>query len=118
MSSQREAFHTGKEHFTYKFHQAPTYAGTHEVTAHDTKDKQVGTLTWNANQIENVSTVAKHRRKGIATAMLVTARRASNDQKAPVPAHSTLLTQDGKHFRDATGGRGSAVPDEYLTMLN
>jgi GNAT superfamily N-acetyltransferase len=116
--SQREAFENGKEHFTYQFHQAPTYAGTHEVTAHDTKGKKVGSLTWNANEIENIDVAKKHQGKGIAESMLVHARRQANDEKAPVPSHSLTRTRAGHAFAKKTGGAGSAIPDKYITFLD
>lgn len=116
--SQREAFESGKEHFSYSYIAPPAYAGTHEVVASDTAGKKVGSLTWNKNEIENIDVSKKHQGKGIAEAMLVHARRQSNDEKAPVPTHSLMRTRAGHEFAKKTGGAGSAIPEKYITFLD
>lgn len=116
--SQRKAFENGKEHFSYKYAAAPVYSGTHEVSAHDTKDKKIGSLTWNANEIENVDVDKKYRGQGVAEAMMYHARRAANDGTAPVPTHSMMRTHAGHEWAKKMGGPGSALPEHLIQFLD
>jgi GNAT superfamily N-acetyltransferase len=112
--SQSKAFHEGREHFTYQFHPADVYAGTHEVTAHDTRGKQVGSLKWNGAEVENIETVAKHRRKGIGTAMYATADRAASSGKAPQPVSGSLRSHAGDALSKKLKRPGHDRPEKHI----
>ena len=116
--SQRKAFENGRDHYSYQYNAPVSYAATHEVVANNTKGKQVGSLTWNTNEIEDISVHKDHQGKGIASGMLYHARRKANEGVAPTPVHSRMRTHAGHEFAKKTGGPGSALPEQHIQFLD
>ena len=67
--------------------------------------KEVSKLLWNKDTgvIQSVRTDPALQGKGIASAMFANAQKVSRDNNIQSPIHSTILTEDGKAWKDALG---------------
>jgi len=84
--------------------------------------REVGSLLWNDDQLENVYVDPAYQRKGIATEMWKQASQLSQDQPFhyPPPYHSRTRTPEGDEWAWSIYGRGLSEkppelesPEEY-----
>lgn len=67
-----------------------------------TGGRQYGSMIWGADtgEIKGISVEKEHQRKGIATAMLHTARELAKQHGLPTPVHSDTQTDEGAAWAD------------------
>jgi len=68
-------------------------------------NKEVGKLLWNKDDgiIQSVRVDPKFQGKGVAKAMMANALKTASENNLQPPIHSTLLTADGKAWKEALG---------------
>lgn len=78
------------------------------------KDKRVGWLSWyggDNGEIQDVSVAPEHRRKGLATQMMLLARQKASEGRRKPPEHSSSRTPEGDAWAKSVGGKRPPIFD-------
>lgn len=77
----------------------------HEVKVYDHEDDKVGNLQWHEDtgEILDIRVDPKHRRKGVATALLHTATQLSGQYGVPAPQQSADRSDQGDAWSKSLG---------------